>query len=38
VQAHQGQLWVESNPGEGVEFCFSLPVSVPAAVTEGALV
>jgi two-component system, OmpR family, sensor histidine kinase KdpD len=28
VQAHQGQIWVESSPGQGAEFCFSLPLSL----------
>jgi two-component system sensor histidine kinase KdpD len=28
VQAHQGQIWVESSPGQGAEFCLSLPLSL----------
>jgi len=28
VQAHQGQIWVESSPGQGVQFCISLPPSM----------
>lgn len=25
VQSHKGQVWVESNPGKGACFCFTLP-------------
>jgi two-component system sensor histidine kinase KdpD len=28
VQAHQGQIWVESSPGKGAEFCISLPLAL----------
>ncbi len=28
VQAHRGQIWVESSPGRGVEVCLSLPSAV----------
>jgi two-component system sensor histidine kinase KdpD len=35
VQAHQGQIWVESSPGRGVEFCISLPLSLPEVVSSG---
>jgi two-component system sensor histidine kinase KdpD len=35
VQAHQGQIWVESSPGQGAEFCISLPLS-PQDVHEDA--
>jgi two-component system, OmpR family, sensor histidine kinase KdpD len=37
VQAHQGQIWVESGPGRGVEFCISLPFSLPVLVSQGAI-
>ena len=28
MQAHQGQIWVESSVGQGAEFCISLPLSL----------
>jgi two-component system sensor histidine kinase KdpD len=42
VQAHQGQVWVESSPGRGVEFCLSLPLTTQEfhqeAPAEGVVV
>jgi two-component system sensor histidine kinase KdpD len=41
VQAHQGQIWVDSSPGQGAEFCLSLPLTVKDMkqdVNQGAIV
>jgi signal transduction histidine kinase len=27
VEAHQGKIWVESQPGQGAAFCFELPIA-----------
>jgi signal transduction histidine kinase len=30
VEAHQGRIWVDTQPGSGVRFCFSLPLQAQA--------
>jgi two-component system sensor histidine kinase KdpD len=36
VEAHRGKIWVESNPGGGARFCFTLPLGTPPAATVDA--
>jgi two-component system sensor histidine kinase GlrK len=33
IEAHNGSIWVEDNPGGGSVFCFVLHAAVPAATT-----
>jgi signal transduction histidine kinase len=35
VQGHGGRIWAENRTGQGSAFCFTLPVSANAVVTEG---
>src|SRR5262249_4059619 len=31
IEAHGGKIWVETNPGGGARFCFTLPLGTPPA-------
>lgn len=35
IVSHQGRLWVESEPGKGAKFSFTLPVNVPVPAVKA---
>lgn len=37
VELHEGKMWIESSPGNGLTVYFSLPIHIPAASFGGAL-
>jgi PAS domain S-box-containing protein len=34
IEAHAGRIWVDTAPGQGVRFCFSLPIQVGGQANE----
>jgi signal transduction histidine kinase len=34
IEAHEGRIWVDTAPGQGVRFCFSLPIQAEGAAPE----
>ena len=35
IEAHEGRIWVDTAPGEGVRICFSLPVQGQTGASKG---